>query len=367
MRVIIIIAAVIFVCVVSLAQNDDCDPPASMSFSHGNSWLESKKSVFSINCMLQAINKVHSDAYGVAVVKGVSIQNIISFESVECASPVGCWKSTASGMYKPIKFEATDELLVYSRPVLIQSTGKLITLTFYSVGIDTTWVQYDDEKLKNELFSEYDKYDKDIALSLTKYIEEGSVYYKLVGTVNPETRPIEPSALGEAMTYFFSTIGWGLIDQIDKMEHDELKRLRNTKQSYYKRGAIEALLSLYGFGQKNTTAKEGAWSFSREQGAKSYWVDNYGDQLKLYARIKVEEKKLEAVVAKMSEWVKKNPFKNGISTQVEKSGNQYWMNTICKLGDKTGEDISEDYREKFFDTYCEDFFEEVKDVADDLK
>lgn len=344
------------------AQNDDCD----ISTTLGNSWLESKRSFFGLNCMAVAINKLHNDTYPVATLKGVTVSNIALFSSMSCGGFLGCWQSTTSAMYIPIQYEGLNEFAVYSRPVFIQSTGKQITLTLYSIPIDTTWVQYDDEKIKKELFSEYDKYDDDIAMTLTRHFETGVLYYKLVGIVDPVKRPIEPSALGEAMGYFFYTTGKGLIDQLTKLDFEALKRLRNTKQAYYKRSEMKALLNMYDYDVKDSKIKEGEWTFSKSEGKKWCYIYNDGTTLTFFLNIKADEKIAAKVAATMEDWVKRHQFKNGTSTVVEKSGSYYWVKTFCALGEKEGNDIVEDYYEAFFNDYGDDVVDEVEGIVDDL-
>jgi len=346
-----------------MAQSDDCD----VSTSLGNSWLESKRSFFGVNCMGQAINKLHNDTYPVATVKGVAVPNIALFTTMSCNGFLGCWQSTTSSTYIPIKYEGSDEVGVYYRPVFIQSTGKEITLTLYSIPIDTTWVQYNDEKIKKEFFSEYDKYEEEIAPSLTRHIENGVMYYKLVGVINPVARPIEPSALGEAMGYFFTMMGKGLVDQITKLEFAELKRLRKTTLPYYKRGSMRALLNMYDYDVKDSKIKEGEWTFSKSDGKKWCYIYNDGKVLTFFLNIKSDGKIADNVALKMGEWVKRHQFKNGVSTNVEKSGGYYWVKTVCSLGEKTGEEITEDYYKEFFNDYGDDVVDEVEGVIDDMK
>ena len=345
------------------AQQDDCDN----SFALGNSWIESKRSFFGVNCMSLAINKLHNDTYPVATVNNAAVPNIALFTRISCNGFVGCWQSTTSAMYETIQYEGSNETAVYTRPVFIQTTGKSVLLTLYSVPIDTTWVEYDDKKFRKELFSEYDKYDDVMNVTLTKHFEDGLVYYKLLGTIDFAAHPIEPSALGEAMTYFFYTTGKGLMDQISKKEFEELKRLRKTKLPYYKRGAMQAMLNMYGFAVKDSKVKEGEWTFSKSEGKKWCYVYNHGDTLTFFLNIKADEKIAGQVASKMETWVKNHQFKNGVSTNVEKSGGYYWVKTICTLSEKTGEDINEDYNEAFFNDYGDAIIEKIHDVVDDVK
>ncbi|MCK9409521.1 MAG: hypothetical protein WCX28_08945 [Bacteriovoracaceae bacterium] len=155
-----------------VAQEDECDVSSSL----GNSWLESKRSYYGVNCMLAAINKLHNETYQVAEVNGVGVPNIALFTRMNCSGFLGCWQSTTSAMNQTIKYEGSGEVAVYSRPVFIQTTGKLITLTMYSSQIDTSWVQFEDEKIKKELIDEYDKYENEIAVSLTRHVDSGVLY-----------------------------------------------------------------------------------------------------------------------------------------------------------------------------------------------
>jgi hypothetical protein len=316
--------------------------------------------------MAAAINKLHNETYPVATVKGVVVPNIALFSSMSCTGFLGCWQSTTSAMYIPIQYEGSNEIAVYSRPIFIQTTGTQIILTLYSIPIDTTWVQFDDEKIKKELFSENDKWDDDISMSMTRHDESGSVYYKLVGIVDPVKRPIEPSALGEAMGYFFYMTGKGLMDRITELEFDALKRLRKTKQSFYKRGEMRALLNMYDYDVKDSKIPEGEWTFSKSEGKKWCYIYNDGTKLTFFLNIKADEKIADKVGAKMEEWVKKHQFKNGTSTVVEKSGGYYWVKTFCMLGDREGNDIVEDYYEAFFNDYGDDVVDEVEDIVDDM-
>ena len=369
MKYFTLLLLLIIVSPVLKAQNEDCDGDA-VQMSLGNSWLEAKRSWFGPNCMAVALNKAINSGFPLTLATGEQVPTIDVFQPTSCNTTVGCWQGITRGSYNPVSspIEATGGALIYSRPAYVQCSGNTVTLIFYSTPIDTTWIPYDDAKLQEELTDEYDKWDE-IVLSLQKHNEEGITYYKLVGTINLKETPIEPSALGEAIQYYFNFTCDGLIDRTDKIGWEELDHIRDTKQTYYSRGAMSALLGLSdNYAAKQSKSKEGSWSFSYDEGARHYWIDNEGTHLRLSYKIKADAKKLEAVAAKMTAWVKDNPFKNGVTTAIKHNGgDQYWMYTECKYGDKTGSDIFEDCYEEFVNKYTEKFQEEVEDAADDIE
>jgi hypothetical protein len=216
------------------------------------------------------------------------------------------------------------------------------------------------------LLDEFDKYEDEIAVSLTRHQEDGVLYYKLVGIIDPVARPVEPSALGEMMGYFFSGMGRGLMSAITTREFAELNRMRKSKQPYYKKGAMRALLNMYDYDVKDSKVPEGEWTFSKSDGKKWCYIYNDGTTLTFFLNIKAEEKIADKVAQKMEEWVKKHQFKNGTSTVVEKSGGYYWVKTFCALGKLEGDDIVEDYYEAFFHDYGDDVVDEVEDIVDDM-
>lgn len=354
---------------IATAQADDCDPNNVVS----NSWFEGKRKEFGPNCLQLAVNKIMSLNYGgmvnISLGGGANktVPTIDPFEKVTCNLPGGCWKTTLRNMYRSIAtYHDETYRPIYSRPLFVENFGSKIVLTTYSTEIDTTWLKYDDAEIMKYIPEQFDAPDEDeLEVTLAKYAEDGKVYYKLVGIITPSKEPIEVSTLAELMYAFCSGWTFHLIQRLNDIEINYCWSLKYIKHPYFKRKEMEGLLGLGNFSAKGS-AKEGSWSFTKMQGKKSCWIDNDGDKLTLYLRINADEKILAKVAEKMEAWVKKNPFDNGISTEIQKSPKQYWVKTVCKIGDVKGDEIREDYYDEFFNDYGDEVIDEVEDIVDDL-
>ncbi|MBS4027472.1 MAG: hypothetical protein KGZ58_02450 [Ignavibacteriales bacterium] len=348
---------------ISFSQEDDCDP----NILAYNSWLESERSEFGPNCMQLAFNKVHALNYGMMVNVDAGggarhqLNTIDEFKPVQCNSKIGCWKTTLRNSYRSmITYHDPTIMSVFARPMFLENEGSKIILTTYSTEIDTVWLSYNDEEVYNYIIEQIDEEDE-MKITLQKYGEEGKAYYKMTGVISPAEEPIEPTNLAELIFNFSNNWIYHLVDKVNNVEIEYIHALKKKKHPYYKRKEMEGLLDMMNFAAKGS-GKEGSWSFSKSGGKKSCWIDNDGDNLKLWMQVKAESNKLEAVAAKVTQWVKKNPFKNGSITEIVKSGSDYWVKTECKLGSVTGEEIIEDYYQEFFNDYGDDFIDEVDDA-----
>jgi hypothetical protein len=370
MRSLFILTALLATFAIGFSQDDDCDPNSNT----GNSWLESKRKEYGPNCMQYVMNRIGSTDFATAITVKMGngsvseVPTIDPFKKVSGSAPRGTWASTIRQTYRSMNtYHDPTDVPVYARPVFIEHYGNRLVVTSYTTPIDTTFVEYNDEAIKKYVSDEADV-PKGIEISLTKHVEEGKVYYKASGVISPSTKPIEPSNLAEMIVKFCNSWMFNLIHKVNDIEIEHIHGLKKKKNASYKKEELERLYNVSRFSGQGG-GKEGTWSWNQSSGKKTCLVENDGNEIRIYIEMKAEVRKLDQILEKMKEWVKKNPFDEAKATEAIKNyaGNRYWVKAVIDPSKFTGEDLLEDVFQEFFDDYTNDVLDKIIDIADDIK